>query len=283
MALERKQSMGIPKQVEEAGRRANELLELAPVEDVKDVKAPEDDPKPSDASELEKLKQKFVVLQGKYDKEIKGNLPETINRLRAEINVLKQQNKLLLEEKEAKPAEKLTPEDVAYLESEDLGGKTLEILKKLAGSESLANEFNSLKSEVNETKKVAKKTAYDTFLATVRSRIDGFDAINNDQAFIDWLQQPITPYATINRQSMLDDAGAALDVERVISIFSEFKPQKPKKKESNGSADRTVFRKTDRSVDDIPWSDIYFGRGKEVLQRCFEGCLPWARTGNEGY
>ena len=192
--------MGLPKQVEEAGKRAEDLVKeinektaeekAAPVDaenKPEPAPEPENKEKPQDTGEtVEALKHKLSVLQGKYNKEVKEvqadaanlaqlrtdnaqlssqvvDLSKSISELNGKIEELQEKKEPVKET----PAPELTADDLEYLKKQDLDEKTVEILKKVvvvppSSDPKLAQEVESLKSTVAEVKEETSKVKEDT-------------------------------------------------------------------------------------------------------------------------
>lgn len=259
--------MPVPKQVEEQGKKADDLLkELYPErgqskeEGAKSGEAADPpvkegvivEPKPKvtetpPATDLEKEQHKYSVLKGKYDTEVndvKGAnefLTKQLMQLKAqneELNTLIIDMKKKIDGDGGAPAAKTKPEaDVLKLlsqdeiDSMDEEGLTPEVLKligKLVGrvtegrAEKSETKTSNLEQEVNVLKEERIKTAEEKFYEQLKARVDDWETINNMPDFRTWLSERM-PGTNFQRQAILDDSQARLDVVSVIEMFNEFK------------------------------------------------------------
>jgi len=258
---------GLPLQVEKAGKRSEDLMKQH-AEGKGPGKAPDkpQDPQPTVedlTKKLTDLQSKFDVLQGKYNKEIKDADPKDLQRLVSENSNLRKQNRDLqqamqanqdlvkevraeLEKSKSTAAEApidlnqiLSEEDRAHLDSEDLGGKTLEILLKLvkaAGGSELAGEIKKLSTQVenttkriDETEKRVNRTEETTTQISLESVVPDINTINADPRFHKWLDDTL-------RRDALQNAlreGDFKSVKYGISLFKKEvgwdKPKDPDK------------------------------------------------------
>jgi hypothetical protein len=290
--------MALPKQVEEAGKKADEELatlfkvdektDKAPVEPEPTVKEPEAPPKTEDDENSETWKHKFNVLQGKYNKEIGAakdtaaletenrNLRDQISRLSLQVSDLTTVT-TDLEAKLKEPEKKgvLTEEDLAHLEKEDLGGKTLDIINRLIDSR-VAAGTEPLKKRVDTTEKTAKQTAEETRAQTFSgSAKDGirratgmdYETINVAPEFAAWLNA-VVPYTGGKTRRMIgEDAVKASDVATYVQLFDDFvketgfgkapEPKKEKKKDPLETEIEPTTTPDDPAVPDFQPGKVY--------------------------
>ena len=219
---------------------------------------PEDQPnQPLPKEEtIDSLKQKLSVLQGKYDAEVKA-LKDDVNLL----NTLKHNNRMLTaqvrdltslttdlkKQVEERPAAKdsdssaklpesflsmISDEDREHLENEGFDQKTVDILGKLFTNKALSQSSVDLE----EIKKEVAINRHRSFWSELNSRVSDWETINGnaennipgDPAFFDFLDTKI-PYSDKTRLDVLREAQGAMDHEKVIQVFLDFKALKTPK------------------------------------------------------
>uniref|UniRef100_A0A6M3KSF1 Uncharacterized protein n=1 Tax=viral metagenome TaxID=1070528 RepID=A0A6M3KSF1_9ZZZZ len=274
--------MSLPKQVEEAGKRADAIAaEMTkgdnpgkPAENATPPETPEttteqvSETVESVEEQLKAAQHKYNVLKGKYDSEIVAIKDDVnlLNRLKGENKALKDQNRQLVAAKSKlsteiddlkKKAEQKTPaasaeptgdlsthltkEELDHLEGEELGGKTLEIFKKLiratagTNTKTLEERINKIDSRVDSVDQRVTQTSHKTWEQQLKDAIPDFAAINSDQRFIDWLRHSLSPLTTQTRADALQAAINAQDLQTLKVGIDEFKKEaglvKPKKQE----------------------------------------------------
>lgn len=237
--------------------------EKPPVQTDKDLK--EDEPKkkqPFEDDTEDSWKARFIALQGKYNKEVKGlasrkdlrEIDSLQTQLRNASNELVQarssigelQNKLKAQEKTASSVQPakidipndlsslLSKEDMSYLDDEGIDQKSVNIIGKLMGkispatppptSTPLPPEFEALKQDAQEVRQSRKNKYWKNFTDAVPNfrEIDSSDAFN-----FDFLHQKV-PFTDITWKEALDRAQDNLDANKVISIFKKFKEMQGK-------------------------------------------------------
>ena len=107
----------------------------------------------------------------------------------------------------------------------------------------LSNLATSLNSNVLPTvQNVARQqtqSATDNFWAELNRRVPNWQQINNDQDFQNWLLQ-LDPLTGQTRQTFLEAAQKALDVNRVVAFFDAFAPQTGQDAKTNGQPSRSA-------------------------------------------
>jgi len=219
--------MGTPKQVEERGAAALEELKRingnteAPDEEVHGEDPPIEKQKTEHTEE--DFKQKYKVLQGKYNAEIQ-ELKEDIgvlNRQKNEISSLRKSadeqtkrnveltqlladvQKQLTKPKEEKaevldfiPSKYLSDAELKQLNDEDLPSSTLSLIgkmmQKVVGESQVPvdtsaqdERLDKLESDIKETKEVNAKTASNSFMDSVMLRVTGETDIDKASAAFD--------------------------------------------------------------------------------------------------
>jgi len=251
MAQERTQTMAIPAQVQARAEEAERMLKgLSEDPSKKDPEAepiqPGDrEPKPPVQSEtdevlrkeLTELKQQYKTLQGKYEKEVKalGSDVNLLTSLKNQVRQLTMQNSDLtqlisdmrtqLEEKKepAKKADipqsfadKLSDEDLEYLENEGITGKVVDIVAKTI----MANQ-PARNDELERIKKDVQQDRTSRFWSELNGKVENWRHHNESDGFNDWLDVTL-PYSSSTRRQVLQSAQQRLDYETVIQLFKDF-------------------------------------------------------------
>lgn len=217
--------MSLPKAVEEANRRAEELHrqvygntdQPAPEQEAPTAteqpaqELPEEAPKveaPPTPEEDAGFKQKYEVLRGKYEAEIP--------RMAAEIRSLKE--KLTqAESREAAPApapSKLRPED------REEYGELIDVMQR-AAAEVVPQDVGEIKQTVEQLKSEQIKLARERFFTDLNRVAPHWEKLNEDKGFLTWLAG-IDPLSGQNRQDLFDQASASLDSWRVANFFNSY-------------------------------------------------------------
>jgi len=302
---------GLPQQVDQAGKRSEDLLKLHQEgKGPDDEGAPEKDqdrqPEQGDLQkQLSDLQAKYDVLSGKYKKEIENADLKDLQRLQNEVVNLKRQNQELtaavkssenlvkevreeLEKKKTEPEPVnveavLSEEEREYLEAEDLGGKTLEILLKLSRAaggttvegqlKDIANQVKATAKRIEESEKRIDRSERTQTEVTLKSVIPDFEKVNSDPKFHSWLDDPVSEFSPRKKRDDLQEALGAGDfdsVRRGIDAFKKEtgwgKAEKPKPKthiepdESFTGGEGAVSVKRDYTMKEI--NDFYIGQTK---------------------
>jgi hypothetical protein len=231
----------LPKAVEEANRRAEELhrqvygnpdqppqdeavaapqqeepkaeekpAEPAPQQESKPETKP--DPKEGDP---DYWKRRFDVVQGKYSVEIP--------RMAAEIRSLKGQlNEALAKANNppAPPTSKLKPEEV-----EEYGEKFIDVVKR-AAAEVVPEDVGEMKQTVERLKGETLRLSKDRFFSDLTRQAPQWESLNEDRDFLTWLAG-IDPFTGQNRQDLFDQATAQMDAWRVANFFNSYGSEQP--------------------------------------------------------
>lgn len=229
----------LPKAVEEANRRAEELHRQiygnteqgeqppAPSEEPKAEVPPQPEaPPPADPPKAEapaptpeedaSWKRKYEVLHGKYRAEVP--------RLAAEIRDLRGQ----LQEAQAKantppaPApSKLKPEEV-----EEYGEKFIDVVKRAAAEVSSPEQVSEIKQTVDQLRSETLRLAKDRFFTDLARQAPQWESLNEDKDFLTWLAG-VDPYTGQTRQDLFDQATAQMDAWRVANFFNSYGSERP--------------------------------------------------------
>ena len=229
----------LPLQVDTAGKQAEDLMKLhkdgnPPGEEGAQIA--DQDLQPEDfQKQLTALQAKYDVLDGKYKKEIENADLKDLQRLENENVVLKRQVTQLegamqanedlvkevreeLDKNKAAPAAKapeldvtaiLSDEERAHLESEDLGGKTLEIFLKMAraaGGTQLENQLQKISTQVEDLSKRTESTEKVQHQVTIDTAVPEFKEVNDEPEFHTWLDKSVNSFSTRTNRDELQEA-----------------------------------------------------------------------------
>ena len=133
--------------------------------------------------------------------------------------------------KDAQPAAPVVPRKlVTDDEVRDYGGDFLEVVGRKA-KEELLPEVESLKQTVTDLQGRLAAVGHSMALngeeevwARLRNKVPEAEQMNNDPAFIDWLERT-DPYSGAKRGALLADAYARHDASRVINFFEGYKSE----------------------------------------------------------
>lgn len=203
------------------------VTELHPTPEGGDpVAAPPAEPKP----ERTDWKQKYNVLQGKYDAEV-PRLSESLRTANARITSL--EDKIAAAPAAAAPTPEpsqprtdFTPEEIADY-GEDLldviGRKARAIVESeyLPQMNSLNTELNTLKTTVGETsQKVGKQETNEVF-AQLDGTVQDWRKTNIDPAFHVWLDQ-VDPFSGVTRKNLMLTAFDRKNAHQVKAFFDKY-------------------------------------------------------------
>jgi hypothetical protein len=189
----------------------------------------------------EDFKQKYAVLQGKYNAEMKS--------LRDIMAAQQQTMDKLIENRQstvapAAPAPEQTPEEflktlgVTDKEIEDYG-ELLPIVAKMARN-MIRPTAAKLEAELEKTKKAAgtvataqMKTAQDSLFSYMDNKIPQWRVINEHENFLAWLDA-VDIFSGTSRRQSLTSAFQALDSARVAGIFEKFMQEDSASRSTSG-------------------------------------------------
>jgi len=235
--------MAVPKQVEDAGKVADELLkkqnepEVPPVEDPESKeKEPEKKPEEKvEKPEVEDFQQKYETLQGKYNAEV-VQVGNTNQYLIEEISKLKlaneEKDQLVIDiQKQLNPepepkldlSQFLTKDEMDKLDESGMETDIQEIIAKLSKGVSATNvpQTTNLEKKVGDLEKGQAETRWDRFLNTVYGAVPNLDEINPDPKFVEFMAVRV-PGTGASRQAIMDSNTKALDAQSVIEVYKEF-------------------------------------------------------------
>jgi hypothetical protein len=152
-------------------------------------------------------KQRFLTLQGKYNKEV----PELWGKVR-ELEAKPVQKEP--DEEDVKAVTKLNPEDF-----EDYGEEFITLVNAVNALEKRNKQLESLAQGFATQSQVANKS---TFTARMTEVVPDWQEINLNPDFLTWLQQP-EGYSGMSKHEAMLAAYNKFDAETVSKIFNDFK------------------------------------------------------------
>jgi len=218
--------------------------------------------KPPAEAEKADWEQRYKVLQGKYNAEIR-----TLNtKLTDATTLLAQANTRIgelenrsapapqaepkpsvpkpIDLQEIDPAKIFTEEELGALEEEGFDASAVKIMAKInaklmgarGDTGSGDSEVKALKSKVEKLEKSQEVIDRATFDAELTKLVPDWKIVNGhkgegiepDQNWYEWLEQ-IDPFSGLPRQQLLNIAAKDLDVKRVAQFFNSFKALHPSK------------------------------------------------------
>lgn len=151
---------------------------------------------------------------------------QQIEQLRAEHEQLKAQ---------AKPEPEPEAPGVTDRDVETFGSDLVEFAQRAAGKvaaeqskilrleiQAIYKALDEMRGQVGQVHSTAQQSIEQTFFDKLVERVPDWQTVNQDQTWIDWLQEA-DPFAGVPRQVLLNDARAKLDVQRVAQFFEAFK------------------------------------------------------------
>ena len=249
--------MGLPQAIKDQEVKADQLVgQLAKgelvdviVDDPSKVKDPEkkETPAPAPAAaadgtvsqaDYDALNQKYSVLQGKYNHET-AELRRTVDQANTTIT---RQNQMILDlhtrvnalEKGGgdgdidtggqtqPPAAQPAQKGPKKLNPADFEGYGSEMKDLVDGFNSLLEENATLKGTVAKSQEDSATQAFNSLVATLKSRVLDYDAVNFSEAFHGWLTGR-DPGNALTRKQNLEAFVGNHDVEEILSIINRFK------------------------------------------------------------
>lgn len=203
-------------------------------EPVEEPKAPTPPARNEDEASL--WKQRYETLQGKYNAEV-GRVAQQNRELQTQLQQVSAQVADLLKtrqpESDPKPDQTLVrPED-----AENYGSDMVDFVRRVAQDtlrareaelgkviSELRDENAKLKESLVGVEQRQGQTAQEQFISRFAQLVPDWEAINQDPAFLNWLEQ--TDSLTGQpRQVLLDAAHNALNAQRVAAFFNAFKQE----------------------------------------------------------
>lgn len=226
----------------EAPNPAEMPTDVPEVQDKQEAAAPAPQPEPEpepEAKPREDWKQKYLVLQGKYDKEVPRlherlrdsdghirSLQDQLTRLSTTVATMQELQK---EKPEPAPAQLVTPEEI-----DQFGPDLIDVVERVA-KQAIApyvdqkfNEVQKSVKQVDESVASQRKTMAESARERLYERLDaavpGWDAINKDPVFVGWLRE-VDQFSGQPRGILLRAAFEKNDAERVVKFFQGFQKE----------------------------------------------------------
>lgn len=180
---------------------------------------PEPEPNPLQA-ELDKLKQRYATLQGKYNAEVPqiANLQRTVREQADQIMELTERLETMTSS--ASDDEGLVTDD----EKEEYGEDFIQFVRRLVRQDArrelqnLTPKIENLEGEVRQTR---AQTAQQRVYATLDQQVTGWRQVNTDPDFHEWLAEEDV-FSGQTRKDALMAAFNSGDARRVVGIFQSY-------------------------------------------------------------
>ena len=293
--------MAIPKQVEEAGKKADEMLKAQNEPEPAKTDEPTDPPKaddppvkpvePSRESDAEKLSQRVKVIQGMLDKrnDEYRNMERTLNAdiVQRDREIAELKSRIAeLEKKPDKPAAvdvkaMLTEEQLDFLEEEGVSPQALEVMASMF-SNMAANQVKPIEDKINTVDQNAQVSRQEAFINALHREVPDWVQINDNPDFRRFLV-PVIPGVGVSRQEIINGAEAKLDPRPVIEILKEFKelygkkPAEPGKKPNKMEDQVEVIQNSPNiPANDVSGQKIYTAKEvNEFYAQAASSGLAW--------
>jgi hypothetical protein len=197
----------------------------------------------------EDFRQKYSTLKGKYDAEMRSMREIMATQQQTMDKLIEQRQSHVAPTTPAKTEEQSNEEYLMSLgisakEMEDYG-ELLPIVAKLARN-MIRPTAAKLEAELNQTKAAAGtvataqlKSAQESLFATMDAhfgaRRQNWRATNEDEMFLEWLEQ-VDIFSGSSRRQSLSAAFQALDAARLIAIFEKFYQEDSVRRSTSGPA-----------------------------------------------
>jgi len=242
--------MAIPKQVEEAGKLADELLEKQANPELEskeaaekaeeeakqkaeaEAKAAEEKPAEEKEPDEETWQQKYNTLQGKFNAEVKDT--RQTNQFLIDENLKLKAETEDLKSREPEPPKKLdlseylTPEQMAFLDDEmdpEVKNVIADLVQGVAASNVPKN--TDLEQKVDSLEKGQAATSWEVFLGRVEKAFPNYETtVNLDPKFVEYMEE-VVPGTGVTRQVIMDNAAQNLNHTAVIEMYADFTKQAP--------------------------------------------------------
>lgn len=206
------------------------------VKDKQEAAAPKPEPEPT--TERTDWKQKYLVLQDKYDKEV-PRLHEELRNSSGHIRSLQDELSRLsttvaaMQEVQKKPQEPPKPL-VTQEEIDQFGPDLIDVVERVARQavspyvDEKFSEVQKTVKQVDESVASQRKTMAESARERLYERLDatvpGWDVINKDPVFIGWLRE-IDEFSGQPRGILLRSAFEKNDADRVVKFFKGFQKE----------------------------------------------------------
>ena len=169
---------------------------------------------------------RFKSLKGRYDateRRTRETLEQYDQRMREMSGQLAQATRQPLPgENMDQPPTLITPKEV-----EDYGADLIDVIKRAATEavmpmlKPIATTVGQMQARVETTENETGRQFLTRMHTTMDTRVPGWQDINREQRFIDWVKRPDV-YSGLNRQELLQKAWYAGDSNRVAAFFEGY-------------------------------------------------------------
>lgn len=169
---------------------------------------------------------RFKSLKGRYDateRRTRETLEQYDQRMREMSGQLAQATRQPLPgENMDQPPTLITPKEV-----EDYGADLIDVIKRAATEavmpmlKPIATTVGQMQARVETTENETGRQFLTRMHTTMDTRVPGWQDINREQRFIDWVKKPDV-YSGLNRQELLQKAWYAGDSNRVAAFFEGY-------------------------------------------------------------
>ena len=192
---------------------------------------------PASGVSTDDFEQKYKTLQGMFNNEV-----PRLHAERKDLQTRLSQAEALLATLSSVPATQPTPtQSLVTDEDKTAYGDSIDMMRKVAREEGfqlqqklhqMETALNNLAASLNtsvlpQVRQVAQRqavSAEEQFWANLSNAVPQWQQINNDPDFKSWLLE-VDHLSGVTRQSFLEQAQSALDVQRVIHFFRTFADQ----------------------------------------------------------
>lgn len=187
-----------------------ETQEPAPQTELQSTEAPQDDPN------SETWQSRYNTLQGKYSAEV----PRYAAQLREANQYIQQLEQQVQQQTQPAPVEQ--PLEDKYKEAADLFGEDLvKFTREMAQAEA-DRRIAELKQSQQQVEQRLVQSENDRFFAQMDAAVPGWRDIDNDPAWLGWLQE-YDPLLGAPRQAAIDQGVRDRDLNRLVHMFTLFK------------------------------------------------------------
>lgn len=184
----------------------------APQTELQSTEPPQDDPN------SETWQSRYNTLQGKYSAEV----PRYAQQLREANQYIQQLEQQLQQRPAEPPAPADQPLEDKYKEAADLFGEDLvKFTREMAQAEA-DRRIAELKQSQQQVEQRLVQSENDRFFAQMDAAVPGWRDIDNDPAWLGWLQE-YDPLLGAPRQAAIDQGVRERDLNRLVHMFTLFK------------------------------------------------------------
>ncbi len=230
--------MTLPAQAREAAEKARQMQEglnkpTEPEAVVTEPATPDNQATPATPEPVARplpqtdWEQRYKTLQGMFN--------STVPKLQAELREAKQQIESLRQAPAPAPQPFTTTPSITQNDVEEFGQETIDMMRRAARQEAqeqfapiiaqLQQQLQALQTtvvpKVTEIAHETETNKVNRFVQQLDQSAPNWRALNNDDAFLNWLDV-IDPLAGMSRQQLLDTAVKAQDAVRAAAFFNAY-------------------------------------------------------------